>query len=181
MVEVTMWEPYGGHLYKFSLSKSDLLKIIEDDLTSRANIRISAEELREKSVDDIGYMMSSFIHGISPSIRPQPEYWTRLKNEIHELICTDSKRYAALRRKLNKKGANAQTAIVATISAGIASHLGFAAGALVPFCALCLLAIAKVGQRAFCQERDLDHRIGPEPKGERQKPRRRTPRRKTQD
>jgi hypothetical protein len=52
--------------------------------------------------------------------------------------------------------------IVSTIAADVAVNLGVVAGALVPFCAICLIAVLKLGTEAFCQAEQLDVSVGPE-------------------
>jgi hypothetical protein len=73
-----------------------------------------------------------------------------MKDEFKLLICTDDARYADLRKKIESSGDKSQTAIVAMIAAGVAAYVGVAAGVLVPFCALLLLASVRVGKNAYC-------------------------------
>jgi hypothetical protein len=51
--------------------------------------------------------------------------------------------------------------IVSTIAAAIAGSVGITAGALVPICAICLIAVLKVGKETFCGMKDLDIKIPP--------------------
>jgi hypothetical protein len=48
------------------------------------------------------------------------------------------------------------------IAAAIAVNIGLAAGVLVPFCALCLVALVKVGINAFCAQSTLNIPINAE-------------------
>jgi hypothetical protein len=80
----------------------------------------------------------------------QPRYWVRVTAELHILICTNDKKYASLRRQLNKHGSATQTAIVSNITAAIALSLGITVGVLVPFVAMGLLGLVRVGANAWC-------------------------------
>jgi hypothetical protein len=83
----------------------------------------------------------------------QPRYWARVTAELHILICTNDKKYASLRRQLNKHGSATQTAIVSNVAAALAVSLGFTVGALVPFVAMGLLGLIRVGTNAWCAGR----------------------------
>jgi hypothetical protein len=80
----------------------------------------------------------------------QPNYWRRVKRELHILICTKDSKYASLRRQLGKHGSATQTAIVSNITAALAVSLGYTVGALVPFVAMGLLGLVRVGTNAWC-------------------------------
>jgi hypothetical protein len=82
--------------------------------------------------------------------RPSPNYWGRVRDEIHKLACTSDPRYASLRRELTAHSGKTQTAIVGVIAAYVASVLGLATGAVVPLVAVCLIALLRVGKNAFC-------------------------------
>ena len=80
----------------------------------------------------------------------QPNYRRRVKIELHILICTKDSKYASLRRQLGKHGSATQTAIVSNIAAALAVSLGYTVGALVPFVAMGLLGLVRVGTNAWC-------------------------------
>ena len=80
----------------------------------------------------------------------QPNYWRRVKTELHILICTSDKKYAGLRSQIRKHGTTTQVALVSNVASGIALSLGFAAAALVPFVAMALLAFVQMGANAWC-------------------------------
>ena len=73
------------------------------------------------------------------------KYWHIMKSEMYILVCTPDKKYTDLRRQLETAGKTSQTTIVSMIAAAMAVHVGMIAGVLVPFCALLLVAVAKVG------------------------------------
>ncbi|MBN1341059.1 MAG: hypothetical protein JXQ73_00160 [Phycisphaerae bacterium] len=76
--------------------------------------------------------------------------WGAVCEQVHELLCTRSARYRNLRTELSKKAKPLVPTIVGMISAGVGAQSGFAVGAVVPFVALCLLAILRVGKEAWC-------------------------------
>jgi hypothetical protein len=80
----------------------------------------------------------------------QPNYWRRVKNELHVLICTNDKKYAGLRRQIQKQGSATQTVLVSNVASGIALSQGYTAAALVPFVAMALLAFIRIGANAWC-------------------------------
>jgi hypothetical protein len=77
-------------------------------------------------------------------------YWRELKREVKIFICTSDKKYADLRKRLSTSADKSQTAIVSAIAAGMAAQFGVVAGLLVPFIALCLVVLARIGKEAFC-------------------------------
>ena len=80
----------------------------------------------------------------------QPNYWKRVKRELHLLICTNDQRYETLRRDIGKESKTTQIALVSTISASIGAYLGMAATVIGPFVTLGLMALLQVGRNAWC-------------------------------
>jgi hypothetical protein len=80
----------------------------------------------------------------------QPNYWKRIKHELHLLVCTDDKKYAPLRKHLGKEGRSTQVAIVSSISAAIGAIIGASAAVIGPFVTLGLMALLQVGTNAWC-------------------------------
>ena len=80
----------------------------------------------------------------------QPNYWKRVKRELHILICTNDRRYETLRRYIGKESKTTQVALVSTISASIGAYLGMAATVIGPFVTLGLMALLQVGTNAWC-------------------------------
>jgi hypothetical protein len=78
----------------------------------------------------------------------QPNYWARVKRELHILICTKHAKYASLRRQLGK--GKTQTAIVMSIGATIGATIGISAAVISPFVTLGLIALVRVGKNAWC-------------------------------
>ena len=83
------------------------------------------------------------------------DYWKALKREFHILICGASEGeddpYTDLRKVIDKHGAKSQVAIVSTIAAFIGAHIGLEAAVLVPWIAILLGLVRKVGAEAFCR------------------------------
>jgi hypothetical protein len=67
-----------------------------------------------------------------------------------QLLCTNDKKYAAVRRQIAKEGNAAQKLLIGVIAGAIGATLGIVAGALVPVVAVALLAAVKVGKEAYC-------------------------------
>ena len=82
--------------------------------------------------------------------RARRTYWTSVRAEVHELVCTKSERYADLRKRLDSVGEKGDKAIVALVAAAIGSTLGVAAGAIGGLVAVALFAVVKIGVNAYC-------------------------------
>jgi len=76
--------------------------------------------------------------------------WKEFKDEFHLFLCTNDRKYSKLRKDLQSKGSKTTTVVVSLISASLAQHFGTSAGLIVPFCALCLYTVFKVGVNAYC-------------------------------
>jgi hypothetical protein len=140
----------------------DILSDIQDDseieaLANRGILQswIDADEMKELTIEELGQNMPEFVDG--PMLYAiMPEYWIALKREFRRLVCTNDKRYLALKARLNAAGSKSQLTLVSTIAVAVSAHVGLAAGVLVPFCSLCLIALIKLGKEAFCQMQHLD-------------------------
>ena len=106
------------------------------------------------SVEINGYKYGGTSDGIDNNYYADT-YWNRFISELHILLCTNNKKYAALRRRIVSAGSRSQVAITSAISAGLAQYVGIAAGFIVPVCALCLVSLLTLGREAFCQESSL--------------------------
>jgi hypothetical protein len=76
--------------------------------------------------------------------------WSRIKKEIHILICTNDKKYADVRKQLRVESGATQTIVVTSISLAVATQIGVAAAAIVPLVAVALYAAARLGTEAYC-------------------------------
>jgi hypothetical protein len=107
------------------------------------------------TVEQIGRRMEF----IADDLEEAPKYRQRLKHEMWLLVCTDDKKYSDLRKKLEREGGRSQTAMVGMIAAAVAGTVGVMWGALIPFVAMLLAAIARLGKNAYCSGRTLDIRL----------------------
>jgi hypothetical protein len=140
----------------------DILGDVHDDseieaLAKRGVLQswIDADEMRELTIEELGQYMPEFVDG--PMLyATKPKYWSALKREFRRLVCTNDKRYSTLKARLNAAGSKSQLTLVSTIAVAVSAHVGVAAGVLVPFCSLCLIALVKLGKEAFCDIQQLD-------------------------
>jgi hypothetical protein len=80
----------------------------------------------------------------------QPNYWKRVKRELHILICTNDRRYETLRKYIGKESKTTQIALVSAIAGSIGAYIGMAATVIGPFVTLGLMALLQVGKNAWC-------------------------------
>jgi hypothetical protein len=80
------------------------------------------------------------------------DYWLQVKQEIFELFCTNSKKYATLRTQLRSAHRKSQTVIVSLISTAIGAEFGALGGALVTLVTLAMLLAVTIGKEAYCEE-----------------------------
>lgn len=123
-------------------------RLSEEDLVSQLPGKV-IERACNSGLDGAGGLMPRYVepdrrHAITPP------YWLRLKREFHLLVCTDDPKYKDTRDKLDSSGGEAKTIVIATVSAAMADSLGFVAGAVTPFCVLCLIALLRLGKESFC-------------------------------
>jgi hypothetical protein len=160
------------NLSKFS--ESELFQIIDSGLTENMSMLELTEFdpswvrvfLERETIENTGKGLDDFLKTPIGGRRTvqiyarleleRPVYWTRVKQEFRMLLCGDDKKYADLQKKIDATGTKSQTAIVSMIAAGVAAQVGVAAGILVPFCALLLLAVLRVGKNAYCSGIELD-------------------------
>ena len=83
------------------------------------------------------------------------------KNEFRILLCTKDKKYASVRKSLSQAGDKTQLTIVSAISAAVGASVGAVEGSLIPLCAICLIAVLKMGKEAFCRAEILDVKVRP--------------------
>lgn len=127
------------------LSEGDLVSMLPEGL---------ATAVRGGSIEEAGLRMPSYVEpGVEHALPPR--YWNQLKKEFWLLVCTDDTKYEATRRRLAETSGEGRTIIVAIVAAAVSEALGFAAGALTPFCVLCLIALLRLGKEAFCKSEDF--------------------------
>lgn len=137
-----------------ALSETDLLEIVDE------SPRFRTWDLTRISIDDAGdYFMSR--GGAGAREEPRLPYWEQLKDEFRILICTREKKYESLRKELGSTQKKSQTVVVSVIAATMADQFGVAVGVITPFCALCLVAIVRLGKEAFCASKSLQVTVRP--------------------
>ena len=93
----------------------------------------------------------SFAGNARRNVPPPLEFWAAVRAEFRTFLCTNDRKYAALKRELNAKRKRSSVVVLTLISAALAEHVGTAAGVIVPFCALCLAATVRIGVQAYCR------------------------------
>jgi hypothetical protein len=83
--------------------------------------------------------------------RHKPNYWGAVRDEVHVFLCTDDKRYAAIKTQIASRAKGSQTVVIGAISAAIAGSISVPIGAVFPLAALCFLAVLKIGKEAYCK------------------------------
>jgi hypothetical protein len=84
-----------------------------------------------------------------PPLQPNSGFYERLRLEIRAFLCGNQK-YESDRDGILKAGEGTRTAIVSTISAAIAPHLGTNASVITPVIVLSLAAMGKMTLNAWC-------------------------------
>jgi hypothetical protein len=107
--------------------------------------------LEAHQVEATGYLLGE---GFSSADKTAPHrnFWTLIKTEAHLLICTEEPRYEPLRRQIVRNAGEGQAALLTRIAAGIGFSLDIEAPKLVPFVALTLIVLLKLGRDAYCAE-----------------------------
>jgi hypothetical protein len=159
------WEDYLDENQQFldvltSLKRDDLIDLIDVTVDSPGGPEFinSSDDLDISDIDNLGEQVvriQEFRSGktVRKGLRfNQASIWQRVKREMHLLLCTTDKKYAALRKQISKEGSSTHTAIVSAIAAAVGAQLGVISGLLVPLVALILVGILKVGKEAYCAE-----------------------------
>jgi hypothetical protein len=84
-----------------------------------------------------------------PVLWPQ-NLWGQILEQLRLAICTDDPSYASMREALRGEKAVPARVVTAILSAGVATKLGFEAAVCVPFVAIGLAAVVKMGVAAWC-------------------------------
>lgn len=140
------------------------MKLVESDsdLCALVYEHLSLSPDDEVTIEDVGRTLPSYAQPGAQFAFP-PAYWQNLKNEFRLLVCTNDKKYSSLRKELGLENQRSQTVIVSMIAVALAHSVGVAAGTLTPFCALCLLALGRMGKEALCKSGNFDVPVRPKP------------------
>jgi len=126
-----------------------------ESLLEIAAAALPEDDLRQLSIERLGNRLPALV-GPGAAHLTEPQYWSSLKLEFRLLVCTDDKKYAALRKQLEGFGKHADKAVVAAIATTMASVVGAFASVLASFVAILLIAFLKLGKEAFCGAETLD-------------------------
>jgi hypothetical protein len=74
----------------------------------------------------------------------------RVADEIRELVCGKSRKYAANRRKLSDLVVHSTPAIVTYLATAVGPHVGLAAAVISPWVAQGLAVVVKMGKEVYC-------------------------------
>jgi len=79
--------------------------------------------------------------------------WLRVNEEIHDLICTQSSKYAVVRKALTSREFKAsQKSLAILIAGGVAAYIGLSVAVILPFVAMALLAFIAVSRNTYCAQ-----------------------------
>ena len=81
--------------------------------------------------------------------------WSRVLTEFTDFVCTDSARYADLRRQWGEICARGAAVAVTALTASLAAALGVASTVVAPLVVWLVLSAVRIGTRAFCDVRPL--------------------------
>jgi hypothetical protein len=146
--------------------------LVEDELIALARSIFTGEfgdlvwaipknEFATIAIEELGRCLPRYLDDAIRVPKNPLFYWESLKDEFRLLLCTDDKKYVELRTKLEALGTKSQITLISTISAALATYVGVAASVLVPFCAIILIAVARVGKNAICKGDELWIPINP--------------------
>ena len=147
--------------------------LVEDELVALARSIFTGEfgdlvwaipkdEFDAIAIEELGQCLPRYVDDAKQFPKVPPFYWEDLKDEFRLLLCAEDKKYLDLRTKLETIGAKSQITLISTISAAFAKYVGVAADVLVPFCAIILVAVARVGKNAICNGEELWFPIKPQ-------------------
>ena len=85
-----------------------------------------------------------------PRIASNRSFGFKVRTEFREFMCGDSKKYAALRKRLDDLVTHNTSSIVVIISGVLAVHVGVAAAVVAPLVSALLAAVLKIGLSAYC-------------------------------
>ncbi|EPM5418140.1 hypothetical protein ACTM2X_003005 [Vibrio parahaemolyticus] len=79
------------------------------------------------------------------------QLWQCIKNEFYDLFCTNSKTYAAVRKRMTKANGTALAAISTAAAIAISKAICVSFGAIVGAVIALVWAMFSVGKNAFCK------------------------------
>jgi hypothetical protein len=126
---------------------SDLLAPLESTLGDDPQL---LEEARQNGVNEAGRLLNVRAAQPGEDRFAERDYWHAFLQELHDFLCSDSKKYAAQRQQIKDVDKATSAVIVPAIAAGVAVSLNIEAAILVPFVNLALFAIVKLSVNSWC-------------------------------
>jgi hypothetical protein len=123
-------------------------KELDEEIDKAPEVRRFAQEY---NVEEAGELLPRYAEP-EREFATLPDYWMRVKKEVHRFLCTDDEAYRAIKEQISKHGDRVETVGVSILSTAIATHVSLAAGVVVPFCALLLRAAIMIGYKTYCNE-----------------------------
>ena len=115
--------------------------------------------------EQLGTLLNLHVQGLGPrnsagdeppmlgfQIAPK-DYWSSVKFQIFELLCTDNEKYAETRKRLTGHTDTATIYLLSTLSVWLATTLSTSVAMIMPLVGTVLYAIAKLGLGAWCELR----------------------------
>lgn len=132
-----------------------------DKVTTLEQYAEAVAEFAERKRFEDQWSTLQLRHRLEPgySEREEPNIMKCIELELHSLLCTTSRKYAALRSAVLGGKSHSTTMLVSTIASVIASSLGIAVGLVTSIVAICLLALCQVGLNAMCRRYEQKHAI----------------------
>lgn len=81
--------------------------------------------------------------------------WSRVLTEFTDFVCTESARYADLRRQWDDLCSRGAAVAVTALTASLAGQLGVATTIVAPLIVWLVLSAVRIGTRAFCDVRPI--------------------------
>lgn len=121
------------------------LKPYQRNTIQQLLVTMPQEEVAKK------WIMASGSQNIVPfgGIRDNEPFWDRFKSEFKKFICDDGA-YVGEKKTLLAEGPITKALLIITISAAIATNIGYAATLLAPTVAVLLCTVGKISINAYC-------------------------------
>jgi hypothetical protein len=132
------------------LNEADLL----DQLSGSVSSTIKKLEEANLDWDSVGMLLaSSPIIGVAlKGGTDQPrDLWGSVKTELRSFLCTDSEKYADLRKQFEGIEKKSSHIVVASLAASMADYIPVAAGIIAPMVIWGLVTAMRISKEAFCE------------------------------
>ena len=89
----------------------------------------------------------------SAAAAARPAIWRSVLTEFTDFVCSDSARYADLRRQWDELCTRSAAIAITTLTASLAAELGVGSTVVGPLVVWLVLSAVRIGTRAFCDVR----------------------------